>query len=291
VVAVFPWPAKLGDSPERRLFFLYFYALKQISILVPAKNASRKWAYPVIVIVLLLVAVLTWYLRLGRLEPLAHLRDKQTTYTTYQGDNGQRKTVTLPDETQVLLNGNSRLMVPANFLKQHIVLLDGDAFFDAPHPIIVKTNIITVNVPATAAFRVRCFEQQHGATAYLYRQQVIVTKSYHSTSDNAPQTLGQNGMVLANKDIDLMEPETYQPAELQTWLQDTLTFHEEPFMNAMHKLEDWYGTEVYVNGDASAGGNVNGSFAHMSLDSVLAALQPGRKFKYKIKPERVEVNF
>jgi hypothetical protein len=40
-----------------------------------------------------------------------------------------------------------------------------------------------------------------------------VTKFYHSSTDNEPETLKSGDMVMINKDIDLMEKETLDSAE------------------------------------------------------------------------------
>lgn len=259
---------------------------------MPSRTSSRKWVYPIVVILLVIIAVTVWYWRMSQVTVLAHLRNKTTTYTTYQGEMGHRRMVALPNQVKVLLNGNSRLLVPANFDQEHTVLLDGEAFFEAPQPFIVKTNIITIHAPAAAAFKVKCFELQPGATTYLYNGLVSVTKSYHSDSDNRPELLGkENNMLMANREIDLVEGEKYDRQELQTWLQDTLVFHNESFMKAMQRIGEWYATDVYVNGDATAAGDVNGTFGRMSMDSVLRALQPVHKFKYKVKKDRVLVEF
>jgi ferric-dicitrate binding protein FerR (iron transport regulator) len=258
----------------------------------PSKIFQSKWLYLAVVVILSATTIAAWYYRQGHNKPVLHqLRDKQQGYTTYTGIAGERKKITLPDNTTVILNGNTRLMVPDSFMRQHAVLLDGEAYFDAPGPLIVKTNILIMTTQPAAAFKIRCFELQQGATAYLVSGKVQVTKSYLSTTDNQPEILGNGNMILANKEIDLMEKETYVPLEMKEWLEEKMSFEKEPFMNVMHKLEDWYGTEIYVDGNTAELALVTASFDHATLSQALDDLRKQAKFTYKISNEKVNITF
>ena len=212
-------------------------------------------------------------------------------YIAYEGTQGIRTQVTLPDGTPVILNGATTLLVPKDFTHERTVLLDGEAYFNTALPLTVVSNIITISTEPAASFRMHCFESQQGATAYIGSGKVKVTKSYHSTTDNQPEFLERGNMILANNKIDLMEKETFQPDELDTWLQDKLVFNNVPFMNAMHKLEEWYSTEFYVEGDVSNAPALNGTFHHASLEQVLNTFQNNVKFTWQLKRDRVKVQF
>lgn len=258
----------------------------------PNKILHSKWLYLTVVILLSATSIAAWYYRQHKKQPvLQQFRDKQQGYTTYTGVAGERKQFSLTDGTTVILNGHSRLIVPDDFSSTHTVLLDGEAYFDAPGALIVKTNILVMTTQPSAAFKIRCFELQQGATAYLVRGKVQVTKSYHSATDNQPEVLGDGGMVLANKEIDLMEKETYVPLEMKEWLAGKLTFEKEPFMNVMHKLEDWYGTEIYVDGNGGELPAVTAVFNQATLKDVLEKLGKQTGFKYELTSDKVSISF
>ena len=256
---------------------------------MPSNTKSSKWLYIIIVLILCGTTAAMWYFKGGKKPALASFREQQVNYTPHTVTQGARTRFTLPDSTVVLLNGKSTVLVPDNYAQTHTLLLDGEAWFNTPHDLKVVTNILTITNTAPAAFRIRCFEVQQGATAYLGSGTVQAAKSYHSTTDNQAETLGIGNMVLANKEIDLMEKETYQPAELERWLKGELSFANVPFMNAMHTLEEWYGTEIYVDGNVSELGNVNGEFPNQSLDQVLNTLRDKMRFTYQFKGDRVKV--
>ncbi|HEY4207151.1 MAG TPA: hypothetical protein VGM31_10070 [Puia sp.] len=99
--------------------------------------------------------------------------------------------------------------------------LDGEAFLtvrDADkRPFVIRTRqlIITLQSPY-ARLHIDAFASSSGEQADLLEGQLKVTKSYHSTTDNEPETLHSGDMVMINKDIDLMEKETLDSAERKT---------------------------------------------------------------------------
>jgi ferric-dicitrate binding protein FerR (iron transport regulator) len=216
-------------------------------------------------------------------------------YLTYKGKTGQRTMITLPDSSQVILNSASVLEVPENYLAgNRSLLLDGDAFFNvtpATDTFTVTTDKLRSTVLGTA-FRMRSFASQHGATVYLLHGKIRVGKSYHSTTDNQPEILERGQMILANNEIDLMEKETYQPEELEAWLSDTLTIPDASPMALSRVLEDWFGVEMEIQGDASGAAAVtNAVFPHASLEEVLDKLGEQQHFTYRISRNKVVITF
>lgn len=272
-----------GDTAYN-FFFIFIPSSKSI-FPVPSNTKLSKWLYIIIVVIFSASSVGLWYLRQTKLKPVMEaFREGNVMYATHVGKQGARTEMKLPDGAAVILNGHTTLLVPDNFEQTHTVILDGEAYFNTPQALKVVTNILTVTTDS-AAFRIRCFEQQQGATAYLGTGKVVVNKSYHSSTDNNAEVLEHGNMVLANKEIDLMEKETYKPEELAVWLKGRLVLEGMPVMNAVRVLEDWYGTEIYVDGDVSKVKPVSGVYENKTLEQVLETLP----VTYKMKGDRVNI--
>jgi transmembrane sensor len=216
-------------------------------------------------------------------------------YTSYKGTTGQRTAVTLPDSSRVILNSASVLEVPENYLQgNRAVILDGDAFFNvtpATDTFTVTSDKLRATVLGTS-FKMRSFASQHGATVYLLTGKIRVGKSYHSSTDNQPEILERGQMILANNEIDLMEKETYHPEELETWLSDTLHIQNANPMALGRVLEDWFGIEVEMKGDASGSPVITDArFYNATLDAVLQNLGEQQHFKYKITHNKAVITF
>ncbi|MBO9733143.1 MAG: FecR domain-containing protein [Chitinophaga sp.] len=216
-------------------------------------------------------------------------------YQSHKGVTGQRTVVKLPDSSTVILNAASVLEVPDNYLQGHrAVILDGDAFFEvtpSTDTFTVTSDKLKATVLGTS-FRMRSFASQHGATVYLLTGKIRVGKSYHSPTDNQPEILERGQMILANNEIDLMEKETYHPEELETWLSDTLHIQNATPMALSRTLEEWFGVEIEMKGDASKAPVIaDERFYHATLEEVLRRLGEQQGFKYKITDNKAVITF
>lgn len=256
----------------------------------------RNWqpvAAALIVAMLLASGIL--YYTAGRHHKSSSILQTGQQYTIFQCPYGERKTITLADSTTVLLNSRSNLYVPANYPKSgRNVILDGEAFFRVHNQgneafVLTTDKLKAITIEGT--FRMRSLEKQSGATFYLLNGAALVTKSYHSTTDNQPENLLSGEMILANKDIDLMEKETFPLAEQQDCLEGKLVFNNTPVQTVFKKIEDWFGVEMELRGSDTPLNGISGEFHNGSLQEMLAALGDSVGFSYRITREKVVIKF
>lgn len=248
------------------------------------------------IIVLILIASGISYYMAGRHHTRSSILASGHRYTTYQCAYGERKLVTLPDSTLALLNSRSTLYIPAGFPHStREVILDGEAFFGVrkqePRAFVVKTDKLKTHTSGSM-FRIRSLECQSGATLYVLSGKADVSKSYYSSTDNATEHLGPGEMILANKDIDLMEKETFTLAEQQDCLDGKLVFHNTPVQAAFRRIEDWFGVEMEFRGSSGKlPEGISGEFHTGSLQGLLAVLGDSVGFSYRIKRDKVVIRF
>jgi len=209
-------------------------------------------------------------------------------YMAYHCQPGSRKVLTLPDDTRVTLNSQTTLYVPKNYsTDKHTLILNGEAFFEVPEgevlPFTIKTDKLIIT-GFNGAMRVRSAESQAGATVHVLKGQFTVSKAYHSPTDNQPEILNAGNEVLFNKDIDLMEKETYDVALLEEWKTGKLVLDSVPLLAAVRKIEEWYGVELSLPNDAGDLNQViNGSFDNLPLQDVLTALKQTTGHRFRMK--------
>ncbi|PSL46681.1 FecR family protein [Chitinophaga niastensis] len=265
-------------------------------MLLKSDTISRYYSWPDAFILLLVGGIVLSGCKTKAPEnTTVKLQTPGTKYITYKGQTGRRTNITLPDSSHVILNSLSVLEVPENY--QHgnrAVILDGDAFFTvtpSTDTFTVTSDKLRATVLGTS-FKMRSFSSQHGATVNLLTGKIRVNKSYHSASDNQPEILERGQMILANNDIDLMEKETYHPEELETWLSDTLTIKQANPMAVSRILEEWFGVEIEMRGDATKARIITeAAFYNASLEDVLSNLSAQQDFKYKISDNKVVITF
>ncbi|HTJ15098.1 MAG TPA: FecR domain-containing protein [Dinghuibacter sp.] len=190
--------------------------------------------------------------------------------TTYRGDSLligssslERRSFVLPDSTKVILNPGTRV-----YYSRSAVLLDGDAFFDAPHLFTVHTR--NLSMTGVAAFRVSAFAKDEGESASILSGRLLATKAYTSHDPETDTLMGGN-MVMINRSIDLMEKETFDTLPLRAWVAGSLVFNNAPFDSVVHQLEDWYGVTIDVQGDVGRTARITGTFSS-SLKQAMEAL-------------------
>jgi ferric-dicitrate binding protein FerR (iron transport regulator) len=101
------------------------------------------------------------------------------------------------------------------------VQVDGEAMLiistRAGKPFIIHTRNLVVEVQAAGSrLHVDAFASSPGEEVDLLGGKLRVTKSYHSSTDNAAEVLQAGEMVMINRDIDLMEKEKLSPEEQKT---------------------------------------------------------------------------
>ncbi|PUZ28260.1 hypothetical protein DCC81_01885 [Chitinophaga parva] len=222
-------------------------------------------------------------------QPPANLNTRLT-YKHFQGEVGARRTVTLPDSSEVILNGPSTLYVPDNFTVHHReVVLDGDAFFtihtypDTPFRVI--TDVLTT-VVHNAVFKIKV--EQKGAAVQLLNGEAKVLKAYKS-HDNQPEWVHGGEMVMGNSSIDLIEPETCDTTALLMWRSGKLTFEKEPLPAALRVLADWYNTDINWEGNIPLNKTVTGAWDNEPLPGILDKLGPELGFTYKMDHNTVNI--
>jgi len=136
-----------------------------------------------------------------------------------RGGQGTMKPVatTLPDGTFVLMDPRTVIRPSEGFGKSNRdIQLDGEAMLivrsNAGKPFVIHTRNLVIQVLGTR-LHVDAFASSPGEEVDLLEGRLKVTKSYHSSTDNEPETLQAGEMVMINRDIDLMEKETLNPDE------------------------------------------------------------------------------
>jgi ferric-dicitrate binding protein FerR (iron transport regulator) len=140
----------------------------------------------------------------------------------YRSGAGRRTALSLPDGTDMLMDSFSVVRIPAGFNRlNRDIFLEGSVWFtvhsSGTKPVVVHTRALLTTVldSGTAIFRIDGYSENPGEEADLLKGRLSITKSYHSGTDNETAILGPGEMVMINTDIDLMEKEKLDSAELK----------------------------------------------------------------------------
>lgn len=173
-------------------------------------------------LVLLLIVAGSWNCK-GKRPRVVPVSDTVEYTVGHESTQGTHKdamklvTTTLPDGTRVLMDPRTVIRPSEGFGKTNRdIQLDGEAMLivrsDAGKPFVIHTRNLVIHVLGTR-LHIDAFASSPGEQVDLLEGKLKVTKSYHSSTDNEPETLQAGEMVMINRDIDLMEKETLSPEE------------------------------------------------------------------------------
>lgn len=206
---------------------------------------------------------------------------------TIQTPEGQRAYATLPDGSNVWLNGNSSLVYTQSWWKkQRLVRLEGEAYFEVNKKqgtsFEVNTKEITTRVLGTK-FNVRSRAGERKVVTTLLEGSVKVIVPSHSDT-NQEFTLRPGQTI----DIDLQSQNhavafsTHEhPSEVLLWTEEQLKFSEETLQDIARKLEILFDIHVKFSDSHLKTERFTGVFStRSSPDAILNILQHTKHFTY-----------
>ena len=223
---------------------------------------------------------------------------------------GQKRTLWLPDSTQVVLNSGSTLRTDNGFgADNRTVYLSGEALFDVTHnehlPFIVHVDDYDIKVLGTR-FNVKAYPGEKISETALLRGKVQILKK-----DGGDLTLVPNQKVVFKH---MAKPETPTNANTSTptetiqkimpvhfnrkdsvvvetaWAQNRLEIVNERFADMKEKLERWYNVEIHFEDMEVARYTFTATFEKETIGQVLQALQYAYPFTYRIQGHEVTIS-
>jgi transmembrane sensor len=153
--------------------------------------------------------------------------------TVYKSGSEKRMKIILPGGTELVMNAGTVIRVSKNFgAKDGELWLEGEALFDVRgnamtalpggegKGFVIHTKNLRIEVQVQgqdARFKVDAYPDKAGEEVDLLSGKLKVMKSYHSDSDNEPETIQTGELVMINRDIDLMEKEKMDGTEMKSW--------------------------------------------------------------------------
>jgi len=212
---------------------------------------------------------------------------------------GERKSFILPDGSQVILDGDSKLVLSDKFdSRNREIELTGEAYFDIRHhegsPFVIHTAFMDVKVLGTT-FNVRAYPDESTATTSLIKgrvaislpgstnpehvfelhpmQKIVVDRSNKVVSDTS-QSVQSITHTKTSIHIDSIRKNTHLNLVTETaWTENRLAFNDEPMEMIAMKLEKWFGITVEFANPNIKSLPFTGSFENPDLVKVMEAMR------------------
>ena len=221
-----------------------------------------------------------------------HYTDSKTIVRKTIHTLAERKLVTLPDGTTIMLNRYSSLTYPESFEGgKRIVALKGEAYFevakDSQHPFVVETKDINVQVLGTH-FNVEAYANSQTNKTILLEGSVKVY--------NKPQTLQAilkpNQCAIYSKDKKLICEEVGEQAKEEiAWREGKLIFRKNPISEIANELSQSFNTQIDIKDQKLRNYKISARFEkNETLKEILDLLQSAGYFDYTIQNNRIIID-
>ncbi|MBD1420767.1 FecR family protein [Sphingobacterium chuzhouense] len=240
------------------------------------------------------------------------LKNDSITTILVEVPKGEKKIVTMPDGTQIWLNGGSVIQYSSTFgKKDRNIILSGEAYFtvtkNSTLPMVVEAKQVKVEVLGTI-FNIRAYEDEPKVETVLVegkvqlyinndkselhtmapgdiieiapRKPAPLTDNNHDTTFLSIKKINDD-FVLTKKHFANTQ-EQGLPAAV-AWKDDILVFDNEPLASAISKIEKWYNVEINVTNPTLNTLRISGTFEEDSVEQLLSILKiTGATFEYRI---------
>lgn len=214
----------------------------------------------------------------------------RTIYT----EKGVKAQVTLPDNSKVWLNSDSRLTYPALFgNRTREVELSGEAYFEVTRdslcPMIVKTNKnLAVEVLGTS-FSIKSYDNDTIAKATLFTGSISMHyKDAGSNEDKVLQLKPDESFVYYR--TALPEQVKYKDNTKEiAWTRGELLFDQTPVEEVLKMLERWHGTKFIVENKSIFNDKLTASFQTESIVQIMEMMKYCISLDYKINNNTITI--
>ncbi|HVU56518.1 MAG TPA: FecR domain-containing protein [Puia sp.] len=209
-------------------------------------------------------------------------------------EKGQRKSFQLPDGSSVVLNGGSRLIIPAGYNQaDRRLTLEGEGYFnvarDSSRPFTVHTRYMDVKALGTV-FNVSAYPDEGAAVASLLKgkilvsvqkdaikssyvlhpmEKIVIEKAVSKQTQGAGNDLmGYHALKLDSLHVNALTEQLPETA----WTENKLFFDAATLSDAAGKIEKWYDVTVQIDNDAIKDLHFTGTYQNEKLLEVLEAL-------------------
>jgi len=184
---------------------------------------------------------------------------------------GERRTIVLPDESTVVLNGNSKLKYSKNWSAEQVreVWIDGEGFFAVQHTkshqkFVVHTGEgLSVEVLGTK-FNVK--SREHGSEVLLTEGKVKLNV------DNTEAPVYLNPGELATVKKNQLSKRTVEGTQYTSWVRSKLVFDKTQLIDLAQILQDTYGLKVSFQNEALKQRQLSGEISSATADDILFAI-------------------
>ena len=188
--------------------------------------------------------------------------------TTIKTAQNEIRQITLPDGSNVVVNGNTTISFPENFNgPKRDIVLSGEAFFnvkpDKEHPFVISTGNVEVKVLGTS-FNVKAYKEKNETLV------VVVSGTVQVSTNNKKITITKGEAALFTKNKGTLKSYKNKDINFKAWKTKQIRFKNTTLKNALTTLENTYRINIEIkDSNIIRNKKINADFDRQSVDFIL----------------------
>ncbi|MEN7547788.1 FecR domain-containing protein [Rapidithrix thailandica] len=254
---------------------------------VTGQPLQRLYRYAAVLVMLIIAGLGYWYM-LSRLGEPPH----KSVYVRKEALAGQKIELTLPDDSKVKLNSETKLRYLQSFDHSiREVYLEGEAYFDVTRdeerPFVIHTGEIQTKVLGTS-FNIQAYPEESEIQVAVRTGKVQVHNKVETQHQRKTSLiLHPNEMAVYHKQQASIQKTKVDIRKILAWKDNLVLFKDADFPEIKSILERWYNVQFIVPQDLKVTEEFSGSFYNTPLEEVLDALNYTSTYHYSLKDHRV----
>ncbi len=209
------------------------------------------------------------------------------TYSEVYSPYGHKTKVILPDQSEVWLNGNSKIKYLADFKESRNVELTGEAFFkvkkDDSKQFVVQSKDLDIAVSGTS-FNVKAYDDDKTSEVVLVEGSIEVLQKDHLLKKMKPGEIlsfdtQQNKFQVSNGRIN----------HILSWKEGELIIENERLEDVVKYLERWYGVKITLDNSVNKDQRLSFKVKAESLRELLVTFKYIIPVTYTIDGKEVRI--
>lgn len=210
--------------------------------------------------------------------------------TTIKVDKGERRRMTLPDGTRIVMDAGSEISYSGSFLKERKVTLIGEAYFEVVKndkmPFSVHANHALVQVLGTK-FNVRAWNETNRVEVAVTEGKVAVKN--HEMNKSLDVLLRKGEFSLVKEGENPIQPRQVNVETYLGWMHNVIDFRDVKVCEVFAQLERWYNYEITIDDTSYLEqhmtinvnpSNVNDVFELISLLTKTEVKKEGKRIRF-----------
>jgi transmembrane sensor len=221
------------------------------------------------------------------------IRQKKTddiVYNEIYNPKGQKRVVTMPDGSNIYLNGDSKIRYAQNFnAGKRIVYLVGEAFFDVQHrnkqPFVVYTGKVSTSVLGTS-FNINAYPSLKNITISVQTGKVGVLFKNKGKTEPVHFLLPDEQLII-NKTNGKSTKQAVNAIDYNSWREYKLFFYDEPLSEIAEVIAREYDLDVEIKTEALKEVKLTAKFDKCPAKQIMDMIAKLSGSKYKIYENKV----